>query len=115
MRRAHVIAVAAVAALAVVVVGGAWAYDHSSEDTIAPGVKVGGVDVGGLTAAQAQARLERQLLDPLREPIVIRRGTRSWRLGSKEAQHRRGHRRAASTPRCSAAATAASSRARGAR
>ncbi len=86
MRRAHVITVAAVAALAVVFVGGAWAYDHSKEDTIAPGVKVGGVAVGGLTATQAQARLERQLLDPLRESIVIRRGTRTWRLGSKEAR-----------------------------
>ena len=86
MRRAHVIAIAVVAALAVVVVGGAWAYDHGRQDTIVAGVKIGGVDVGGLTAAQAQARIERRLLDPLREPIVIRRGTRSWRLGAKEAQ-----------------------------
>ncbi len=86
MRRAHVIPVAVVAALAVVVVGGAWAYDHSRQDTIASGVKVGEVEVGGLTAVQAQTRLQRQLLDPLREPIVIKRGTRSWRLGSKEAR-----------------------------
>ena len=47
---------------------------------------VGGVDVGGLTAAQAKARSSARLLDPLREPIVIRRGTRSWRLGSREAR-----------------------------
>jgi lipoprotein-anchoring transpeptidase ErfK/SrfK len=85
VRRAHVIAVAAVAALAVVLVGGAWAYDNSRQDTIAPGVKVAGVDVGGLSAAAAQKRLERRLLDPLRQPIVIRRGTRSWQLGAREA------------------------------
>ena len=86
MRRTHVIAVAVVAALAVVLVGGAWAYDRGRKDTIVPGVKIGGVDVGGLTAAQAQRRIERELLNPLQEPIVIRRGTRSWHLGSKEAQ-----------------------------
>ena len=85
MRRTHVIAIAVVAALAVVVVGGAWTYDRGRQDTIVPGVKIGGVDVGGLTAAQAQRRIERQLLTPLQEPIVIRRGTRAWHLGSKEA------------------------------
>ena len=86
MRRSHVIAIAVVAALAVVFVGGAWAYDHSRQDTIVDGVTVSGVDVGGLTAAQAKARIERRLLDPLQEPIVVRRGTRSWRLGAKEAK-----------------------------
>ena len=35
VRRAHVITIAVVAALAVVFVGGAWAYDHSQQDTIA--------------------------------------------------------------------------------
>lgn len=86
MRRSHVIALVAVVALLGVLVGGAWAYDHSRQDTIASGVKVAGVDVGGLTQAQAQARLERRLLDPLQEPVVIERGTRSWRLTAKEAR-----------------------------
>ncbi len=86
MRRSHVIAIALVAVLAVVFVGGAWAYDHSRKDTIAGGVTVNGVDVGGLTEAQAKARIERRILDPLRESIVIRRGTRSWRLSAKEAK-----------------------------
>lgn len=86
MRRSHVIALAAVATVLVALVGGAWAYDRSRHDTIASGVKVGGVDVGGLTPAQAQARLERRLLDPLMEPIVVERGTRSWRLTAKEAR-----------------------------
>lgn len=86
MRRAHVIAIAVVATLVVVLVGGAWAYDHSRQDTIASGVKVGGVDVGGLTEAQAKARLERRLLNPLQEPIVVERGTRSWRLTAREAR-----------------------------
>ena len=35
---------------------GVYAYDHGQRDTIAKGVTVGGVDVGGLTAAQAQGQ-----------------------------------------------------------
>ncbi len=86
MRRAPVIALAVVVTLVVALVGGAWAYDRSRQDTIASGVKVAGVDVGGLTEEQANARLERRLLDPLQEPVVITRGTRSWRLTAKEAR-----------------------------
>lgn len=86
MRRSRVIALVAVVTLVIALVGGAWASDRGRQDTIASGVKVGGVDVGGLTADQARARLERRLLDPLQEPIVIERGTRSWRLTAKEAR-----------------------------
>ena len=86
MRRAPVIALAVVATLVVALVGGAWAYDRSRQDTIAGGVKVAGVDVGGLTEEQANRRLERRLLDPLQEPVVIERGTRSWRLTATEAR-----------------------------
>lgn len=86
MRRAHVTALAAVATLVVVLVGAAWAHDRARQDTIAAGVQVGGVDVGGLTEDEARARLERRLLAPLQEPIVVERGTRSWRLTAKEAR-----------------------------
>ena len=86
MRRAHAITIAVIATLVVVLVGGAWAYDRTLRDTIAPGVKVGGVPVGGLTAAQAQERLQRRLLNPLQEPVVIKRRTRSWQLSAKEAR-----------------------------
>lgn len=86
MRRAYITALTVVAALVVALLGAAWAYDRGQQDTIAEGVKVGDVDVSGLTREQAGARLKRELLDPLREPIVIERGTRSWRLGAKEAR-----------------------------
>jgi lipoprotein-anchoring transpeptidase ErfK/SrfK len=86
VRRAPAIALAAVAAVAVALVGAAWAYDRGRSDVIAPGVAVGGVDVSGLTANEASARLERRLLTPLKEPIVIERGTRSWRLTAREAR-----------------------------
>ena len=47
---------------------------------------IGGVAVGGLDRAAAQAKLERRLLDPLREPIVVKRWKRSWRLTAREAR-----------------------------
>jgi lipoprotein-anchoring transpeptidase ErfK/SrfK len=48
----------------------AWA-DQQSGDRIAQGVSVQGVDVGGLTPAQARARLQRKLAGPAMEPVVV--------------------------------------------
>lgn len=67
-------------------VAGAWGYDHSRQDRIAQGVTIGGVAVGGLSRADAEAKLERRLLEPLREPIVVRRWKRRWRLSAREAR-----------------------------
>lgn len=86
MRKSHVIALVSVLGLLLVVVGAAFAYDQTRKDKIAEGVTVGGVDVGGMTPAQAKATLERRILDPLREPLVVERGTRSWRLSAREAR-----------------------------
>jgi lipoprotein-anchoring transpeptidase ErfK/SrfK len=61
-------------------------YDHSRRDTIAEGVTVGGVDVGGLSRAQATARLRRAILEPLRRPVTVDHGTRTWRLSAREAR-----------------------------
>ena len=57
--------------------GVVYAYDHAHRDQIAKGVSVGGVDVGGLTGAEARSRLQRELLDPLERPIVVRHGRRT--------------------------------------
>ena len=48
----------------------AWA-DKQAGDRIAQGVTVQGVDVGGLTVAQAQARLQRRIADPALAPVVV--------------------------------------------
>jgi lipoprotein-anchoring transpeptidase ErfK/SrfK len=70
--RKRVLIVIGVGLAALLVVGGvvAWAYDHSRRDTIPEGVRVGGVDVGGMDAAEARAELEDRFLRRLREPIV---------------------------------------------
>src|SRR5438046_5350219 len=54
--------------------GGAYAYywDSNRSDLIAPGVRIAGIDVGGLRAAQARALLERRLVHPIERPIRLR-------------------------------------------
>ena len=63
MRSRRIVIGLAIAAVALVLVGGAWAYDHGRRDTIAGGVRVGGIDVGGMgagaAAREARARAAR--------------------------------------------------------
>ena len=67
--RSFVLVVAALVGL-FALAGGVLAYDSSQRDTIADGVKVGGVDVGGLSGQQARARLERAYSSLLDRPLV---------------------------------------------
>jgi hypothetical protein len=55
----------------VIGIGAAFAYDHSRRDVIADGVRVDTIDLGGLSAAQARAKLELGLR-PLQRPLVLR-------------------------------------------
>ncbi len=51
-----------------------------SPERIAAGVRVAGVNVGGLTAAQATAKLEREARIAARVPVVFTAAGRTWRL-----------------------------------
>lgn len=71
MRSRRIVIGLAAAAIALVIAAvGAWAYDHGNRGTIAEGVRVGGVDVGGMSAEQARATLRTQLLARLQRPVV---------------------------------------------
>jgi hypothetical protein len=63
-----------------VLAAGAYAYDEERKDRIAEGVTIGGIDVGGLDADAATAKVRRGLLDPLRHSLTVRFGGRSWEL-----------------------------------
>jgi lipoprotein-anchoring transpeptidase ErfK/SrfK len=80
------ILVAAFLGVLVVLAGGVYAYDRSQAGTIADGIRVDGVDLSGLSAAKARAKLDRALLAPLRVPITVHAGARVWRLGPREAR-----------------------------
>ena len=88
MRTRSFIIVAAFLAVLVVVGGALYAYDHARAKEIAPGVRIGGVALGGLTPDQARARLEREILRPLEQPIVVHHDAKTWKLGPREARLR---------------------------
>ncbi len=62
---------------------GAYAYDNSQKGKIADGVTIGGVDVGGMSADEAEAAVRHQLLAPLRHSLKVGYAGQSWRLPGK--------------------------------
>jgi lipoprotein-anchoring transpeptidase ErfK/SrfK len=80
--------IAAVVTLLVVVGLGAAVVvlDGRADGKIADGVRIGSVDVSGLSTGQAQAKVRRELLDPLDEPIVVRHDGESWTLTARQAR-----------------------------
>ncbi len=76
--------------LVLVVLGGGaaavYAYDSGREDKVAKGVRVGGVDIGGLDRETARAKLRAELLRPLAQPVVVRARGRTFRLTARTAR-----------------------------
>jgi lipoprotein-anchoring transpeptidase ErfK/SrfK len=65
--------------------GSLYAYDKQVRTRIADGVTINGIDVGGLTPAQARAKLQRTLLDPLSRPVSVRYKGRRFTLTTEQA------------------------------
>jgi len=85
MRSRAFILTAAALTLLLAAVGGIYAYDHAGRDAIPEGVRVAGIDVGGLDAAAASANLEREYLPELRTPVRVDHGTNSFRLTAEQS------------------------------
>lgn len=66
--------------------GAAYAYDQSQKDEIAEGVTVGGVDVGGMTAAQARVALDRKMAPAIAEPVVVTADGKRFTLSARQAK-----------------------------
>ena len=88
LRSRTFIAVALSSALLLVGAVALYLYDSGRDDVIAKGVTVGGVDVGGLQASEARAKLRRELLDPLDRTLTVAVGTREYHLTAREAHIR---------------------------
>jgi len=74
--------------LVVLGVGGLAAtyfYDDSKKNLIAEGVRVNGVPIGGMTAAQAEKKLSATLLAPLDRPVKVSYKDRTFTLSQKAA------------------------------
>jgi lipoprotein-anchoring transpeptidase ErfK/SrfK len=85
-QRSFLVVVGLVAIVLGTLAGVVYAYDSGRKEQIAQGVTIGGIPVGGLTRQVAESRVRATLLDPLRQPIIVAREDKAWRLGPREAQ-----------------------------
>ena len=85
-RRSRLPIVAGACAVVLVLLAAAMLlYDHSRRDQIAKGVTIAGVNVGGMSEAAARAKIQRELIAQLNEPVTVHAGKRHWRLSAREA------------------------------
>jgi lipoprotein-anchoring transpeptidase ErfK/SrfK len=78
---------AAFAALAVIA-GGLLIYDATRADRIARGVRVAGLDVGGLTRGQARRAVEARLAGAIEHPVVATWRHRRFTLAPRDSRVR---------------------------
>ena len=79
------ITLVAVVAVAVAVTA-LLVWDTGRADVIANGVKIGPVDVGGMSRAEARTRVQQRLLEPLNTPLIISAGKETFPLSAREAK-----------------------------
>jgi lipoprotein-anchoring transpeptidase ErfK/SrfK len=85
MRTRAVVIAAVVGLLLLAGAGAVYAYDRAHSEEIAEGVRVGGVDVSGLTPERARAKLRTAVLDPLSRPVVVRARGKRYTLTAERA------------------------------
>src|SRR5690349_10902601 len=86
MRKGTFIGVAVVVALLIVGAVAVYAYDNGREDKIAKGIRVGGIDVGGLDRSAARTKLRQELLQPLSSPVTVHARGKTFHLTAREAK-----------------------------
>jgi len=64
-----------------------WAYDEAQKDQIAPGVTVGGVDIGGRDVDSARKIIKNEIVNPLKEPVVVHYAGEDHTLTPKRIDH----------------------------
>jgi len=84
MSRKVLIALVALVLLGLLLAVGVWAYDDAQKDQIAPGVKIGGVDIGGRDADSARKIIKRQVVAPLQQPVVVSYQGKDYTLSPKQ-------------------------------
>src|SRR5882672_2966953 len=88
MHHKVLIALVALIAMGLLLAVGVWAYDDAQKDQIAPGVKVGGVDIGGRDADSARKIIEQKVVAPLKQPVVVSYDGKDYTLSPKRLHER---------------------------
>ena len=86
MRARFIVIPALLVAVLLALAGGVYAYDSQQESTLAEGVKVNGVDVGGMETDAARAKLRSEVYDPLNKPVRVRYEGRRFTLTPERAR-----------------------------
>jgi lipoprotein-anchoring transpeptidase ErfK/SrfK len=60
-------------------------YDHGQRDQIAKGIRIDGIEVGGLSAAAAKTRLDRGVAATMERPITVGLNGRTWQITPRQA------------------------------
>jgi lipoprotein-anchoring transpeptidase ErfK/SrfK len=72
---------------ALLLAGAVWAYDSAQRDQIAPGVSIGGVDVGGRSADDARRLVQKEIADPLNKAVVVNYDGETFKLTPRALKH----------------------------
>ncbi|HEU4904696.1 MAG TPA: L,D-transpeptidase/peptidoglycan binding protein, partial [Solirubrobacterales bacterium] len=88
MGRKTKIAVVTCVVLLLLGAAAAYAYDSSQEDEIAEGVTIAGVDIGGMSEAEAKRAVHRRLIAPLQHSLKVGYDGESWVLPGKRLKLR---------------------------
>ena len=83
--RGPIVAGALLVALLVALLAGMYVYDHGQRNVIAKGVRVAGVDLGGLKPYAARRRIYGALLAPLKRPVRVHFGTQTFAISPRQA------------------------------
>jgi lipoprotein-anchoring transpeptidase ErfK/SrfK len=85
MKQRSFIALASVVAFLILGTVGVYAYDKARDDTVADGIKAGGVDIGGMSSAKARATLARELTPRVNQPLWVSWRGQRYRLSPRQA------------------------------
>ena len=85
MRHRSFILLAGLLALLIFGSVGVWAFDAATDDTIAEGVTVAGVDVGGMKRAEAREAISEQVGAPLHKRVRVQYRKRKFAFDPKRA------------------------------
>ena len=89
MKRHQVMLVVGVCSLvgALLLATAVWAYDSAQKDQIAPGVTIGGIEVGGRSADEARKLVQNEIADPLEKPVLVTYEDETFKLTPKALKH----------------------------
>ena len=77
--------VAALFGLVVVLAVGMFVYDHGRRDRIANGVRIDGIDVGGLSASAATTKLQHGVAVSMERPVTVTLHGKTWQMTPRRA------------------------------